>query len=417
MKTSFSILLFVLIISARLCAQDLARFEINTGKIVRMDALICVPLNGLNFNTDSVSLQLFETKGKDQVAVPFQIENNYTANLWFTIPGKVDAGLKKTYLIKKVRGRSGISPVIKLDVDDKTTTMRYNNQPVLSYNHAIVFPPQGIDPKYKRSGFIHPLWAPSGEILTRIQAPDHYHHYGIWNPWTVTHIDGKEVDFWNLAKGEGTVKFAGYLDAVEGPVYGGFRVRQEHVTLPDESVAINEVWDVRTWNTGNDKTRLVDLITTLNTPLKNGILLDAYRYGGGIGYRALEKWNNKNSSVLTSDGKTRQDADGSFARWCIVEGESIAKEGRSGILFLSHPSNRMHPEPMRVWPPDMNGRGDLYFEFVPIRHVEWKLNTMQDYTLKYRMVVFDGKMDKETAELYWNSFAFLPEVQFIEQRK
>ncbi len=143
-------------------------------------------------------------------------------------------------------------------------------------------------------------------------------------------------------------------------------------------------------------------------------MLDAYRYGGGIGWRATETWHKDNCTVLTSDGKTRKDADGSYARWCMVEGESDVKEGRSGILFLSHPSNRMHPEPMRVWPLDgNNGRGDMYFEFVPIRHDDWKLEAKQNYTLKYRMVIFDGKMDAETAEKYWNSFAENPKISRV----
>ncbi len=89
-----------------------------------------------------------------------------------------------------------------------------------------------------------------------------------------------------------------------------------------------------------------------------------------------------------------------------MEGESSVPEGRSGILFLSHPSNRSHPEPMRVWPLDANnGRGDMFFEFCPIRHQEWKLEQGQDYTLKYRMIVFDGKMEHIAAEKYWKSFA------------
>jgi hypothetical protein len=173
---------------------------------------------------------------------------------------------------------------------------------------------------------------------------------------------------------------------------------------------MNEILDVRTWNAG-ENVWIVDYTTSLNSPLPNGIMLDAYRYGGGIGFRATEKWHKDNCTVLTSEGKTRIDADGSNARWCIVEGESAAAAGRSGILFLSHPSNRMHPEPMRVWPLDANGgRGDMYFEFVPIRHDDWKLETKKDYTLKYRMVIFDGKMDAKTAEMYWNSFASMPQI-------
>jgi hypothetical protein len=140
-------------------------------------------------------------------------------------------------------------------------------------------------------------------------------------------------------------------------------------------------------------------------------MLDAYRYGGGIGFRATEKWHKDNCTVLTSEGKTRADADGSNARWCIVEGESDTEEGRSGILFMSYPANRMHPEPMRVWPLDANkGRGDMYFEFCPIRHTGWKLEKGTDYSLKYRMIVFDGKLSVDEAEIYWQEFANPPEI-------
>ena len=43
---------------------------------------------------------------------------------------------------------------------------------------------------------------PHGQVLTRIQPPDHYHHYGIWNPWTHTLFENDTVDFWNI-KGAG----------------------------------------------------------------------------------------------------------------------------------------------------------------------------------------------------------------------
>lgn len=77
---------------------------------------------------------------------------------------------------------------------------------------------------------------------------------------------------------------------------------------------------------------------------------------------------------------------------------------------MSYPANRMHPEPMRVWPEDSNGCGDVYFEFCPIRHKDWKLEKGNDYTLKYRLVVFDGKMTPEEAESYWQAFANPPQI-------
>ncbi len=59
-------------------------------------------------------------------------------------------------------------------------TLRQKEQQILSYRFGTMYPPEGVDPLFKRSGFIHPLWSPGGEVLTRVQAPDHYHHYGIW---------------------------------------------------------------------------------------------------------------------------------------------------------------------------------------------------------------------------------------------
>ncbi|MDD5345580.1 MAG: PmoA family protein [Proteiniphilum sp.] len=330
--------------------------------------------------------------------------------------GETPKNSTRNFLIKKEKkkGDSTNSNTFQLRKADGNITLYADQSPVFSYRYETMFPPTGVDPLFKRSGFIHPLWSPKGEMLSRVQPPDHYHHYGIWGPWTLTHIGDREVDFWNLKKGEGTVKFAGFLSEITGSVFSGLRVLQQHIDFGakgEDQIAMNEVLDVRVWNSSKG-VWIIDYTTAINTPLNEGIMLDAYRYGGGIGYRATEKWTKENCTVLTSEGKTRREADGSTARWCIVEGESAVDEGRSGILFMSHPANRAHPEPMRVWPLDGNGgRGDLYFEFTPIRHQSWNLKNGNDYVLKYRMIVFDGRMDKETAEMYWRSFSGAPVIQ------
>ncbi len=291
--------------------------------------------------------------------------------------------------------------------DESSTTIVMNGQPLLTYVHAETPAPEGQDPLYKRSAYIHPLRSSGGEILTRIQAPDHFHHYGIWNPWTHTHFGEDSVDFWNLALGQGTVRFAAYLDKHETEGEAGFKVAHDHIYFlkeGGEGLAINETWNLSVHDADEDS-YIADMTVTLSTPLDIPLTLEAYRYGGGLGFRATEKWNTDNSTVLTSEGKNRAEADGTFARWVIIEGESSVPQGRSGILFLSHPGNRSHPEPMRVWPPDQNdGLGNVFFEFCPIRHQEWVLEPGKEYTLKYRMVVFDGTMEVETAETYWNNF-------------
>jgi hypothetical protein len=198
-------------------------------------------------------------------------------------------------------------------------------------------------------------------------------------------------------------------------------VRQEHIDFQGkkpEELAINEVWDVRAWNSepvNGLKAWLVDLTTFLSVAGDSAIAFEAYRYGGGIGIRANEEWTKDNSSILTSEGNTRKDADGSRARWTDING-AFKNNGNSGIIFFSHPSNREHPEPMRVWPEDMNNnRGDVYFEFCPIRYKEWVLKPGNIYRLKYRMLVYDGKVDKSAADRIWNDFAYPPEVTIIKR--
>lgn len=407
------LLLIFSIASVTLVAQELVKFNVKVEED-RIDAPVSVSLDGINYNTDKGNLVLYESTASGEKVIPCQIESGHSAQLWFILNGISAKNSTRKFVLKKEENSVSVKNMVSLKKDYKDLSLTVNEKPILNYRYAVTFPPDGVNPIFKRSGFIHPLWSPGGEVLSRIQAPDHYHHYGIWGPWTVTHIDERHVDFWNLASGEGTVKFAGFLSEAEGAVYSGFKALQQHIDFgakgPDQ-IAMNEILDVRAWNLG-EGVWMIDYTTSLNSPLKNGIMLDAYRYGGGIGFRATEKWTKDNCTVLTSDHKTRVDADGSYARWCMVEGESAVEKGRSGILFLSHPSNRMHPEPMRVWPLDANGgRGDMYFEFVPIRHDDWKLEPKQNYTLKYRMIVFDGKMDAKTAEMYWSSFAANPKVE------
>lgn len=412
----YLILFLSLFIISGLFAQELVKFSVKIDND-RIDAPVSVSLDGLNYNTDRGNLVLYEITPTGEKPVPSQVETGHSARLWFVLNGVSAINTERKFVLKQEDKTAPAKTKVALIRNHKDLSLLVNEKPVLNYRFATTFPPDGVNPIFQRSGFIHPIWSPGGEVLSRIQAPDHYHHYGIWGPWTKTTIDNRAVDFWNLVAGEGTVKFAGFLSEAEGTVFSGFAALQQHIDFgakgPDQ-IAMNEILDVRAWNIG-ERVWMVDYTSSLNSPLPNGIMLDAYRYGGGIGFRATEKWHKDNCTVLTSDTKTRIDADGSYARWCLVEGKSEVEKGRSGILFLSHPGNRMHPEPMRIWPLDANGgRGDMYFEFVPIRHDDWKLEPKQNYTLKYRMIVFDGEMDAKTAEMYWNSFAALPQIEILK---
>lgn len=299
------------------------------------------------------------------------------------------------------------SQKVELKETSKGIDFLIDNQAVLTYQTATTEVPEGVKADFRKSGFIHPITSPSGQILSRIQPPDHYHHYGIWGPWTRATISGREVDFWNLGDGKGRVDFSHVLSKKVAGGAAELNVRQNHLDLkaPDsERLAMEE--DLRIKVKPADKGRyLVDYTTTISTKILGGILLDDYRYGGGIGFRATELWGDANSTILTSEGKDRKDADGSNAKWIIVKGKTADNSGQSGILFLSHNTNKSHPEPLRVWPlGQYKGQGNVFIEFCPIRHDSWDIQPNQRYTLKYRMIVFDGDLSAEEAEAYWKAF-------------
>ena len=414
-KSVLITLLFILFfsqISFFVIAQNisLATITVEAGNFTRINTPVSLPLDDISLNVDN-ELFLEEILKERSVEVPCQIEQGVSPRLWWILSGKTKPGEKRIFRLSE--GKTIEGTPVKVRKGSDALQIFVNNQKVLQYFHVPVSPPEGVDSIFARSAFIHPLWSPSGAILTRIQPPDHYHHYGIWNPWTKTNFEGREVDFWNLGKGQGTVRFKGFVSLINGQVYGGFKAIHEHVdfTSPEgEKNAMNEEWDIRVWNLGGDYGFWMwDFTSKLNCASSSPIILEQYRYAG-FGFRATEYWTNKNSGILTSEGKTRKDGDATRARWSNIYGAT--ETGTSGIVFMSHPYNREHPEPMRIWPEDSNGgRGDMFFQFCPIRERSWELKPGKDYILRYRMYVYDGTVTPETAERLWQDFANPPKVR------
>ena len=296
--------------------------------------------------------------------------------------------------------------VVKLSIDS-VLTISSGDQKLLTYQFKTVYPPKGIDTNYKRSGFIHPLYAPHGQVLTRIQAPDHYHHYGIWNPWTHTAFEGDTVDFWNIRGKKGTVRFAKFTSQASNEKYAEYTALHEHVVFKkdgSEKIALNEWQTVRVNDQGSKRDQyIVDVTSKMQTASQSPLLIVAYRYAG-FGWRATEYWDKNNSEMLTSEGKTRDSTDNTKAKWLIVYG-ALPGNDEGGIVMLSHPSNYNHPEPLRIWDKKANGgRGDVFANFATTKDKDWLIEPGKTYTLKYRLVVFNGKFDAAKAEAEWKKF-------------
>jgi len=388
--------------------QRIASLEVDLSKPASgLQVPARVDLDAITSLADSV-IGLVEVQGTKRIPVPFQIENREGRTLYWMVNADNDKTKKRIYeLIKGTPAKS--TQLIQATTKDGALIIHTDNKNLLQYNFKTVYPPTGIDTAFKRSAFIHPLWTPTGKVLTRIQAPDHYHHYGIWNPWTHVLFEGDTVDFWNVKGRQGTVRFGKFVSVTEGPVYAEYQALHEHVAFKKgkEKVALNELQTVRVYRPeDNADNFIVDITIQLNCASASPFKILEYRYAG-LGWRATEKWKKDNSEVLTSEGQTRKGADGTTARWAIIQGALDNEYG--GAVMMSYPSNYNHPEPLRIWPENSNG-GEMFGMFAPTKTKDWLLVPGKTYVLKYRFNVFNGHFTKEKAESGWQYYSAPPKV-------
>ena len=387
--------------------------EVKDFKVISVDKPISILLE--KNNCWSIEMKLIKKSDLDDKVIPYQIDVHQENKIWFN--HNSDGRIKTIYCF--VRRKNPINfQTFNFKRERGDLKLAFGERSLIHYRYEMKTPPEGVNKLFQKSGYIHPVITLNGDTLSRIQPPDHYHHYGIWGPWTRTKIENISVDFWNLGHGQGTVLFKKFNSIDSGPVYASFSAHQEHFNLTKKNLrqlAIDENLSVKVWKNNNPNQYFIDYRTNFSSPLENGILFEAYRYGGGLGFRFKEYWNKDNCEVITSERKNRVAADGTSARWCLVYGEANNGKDTSGVMFMSHPNNQSHPEPMRVWPLDANnGRGDVFFEFCPIRDEEWKIEPIQSYELNYRMLVFDGKITLEDAEQHWKAFAFRPLIKILK---
>ncbi len=406
-KIIITVFVFLVICNENIYSQKkIATFSIEIPAVQNgLDFPLSINLDSLT-KLQAASLSLSQVSGTKKTPVPFQIVPGKKRTLVWLV--KQDAGqMKIIYELTNAAPKK----FTEITATDKDGALIINtaDKNLLSYFHKTVYPPAGQDTNYKRSGFIHPLWTPHGQVLTNIQPKDHYHHYGIWNPWTHTVFEKDTIDFWNIRGRKGTVRFAKFISKTEGPVFSEFQALHEHVVFKKdktEKIALNEIQTVRVYNPQGQDYYIVDFTSQLSCATQSPLLIVAYRYAG-FGWRATEEWTKDNCEVLTSEGKDRKTTDGTKARWLIAQGTLGNDYG--GLVMMSYPENQNHPEPLRIWDEKANGgRGDFFANFATTKDKDWLLEPGKTYTLKYRLVVFNGKLTKEKAESAWQSFSSPP---------
>lgn len=281
-------------------------------------------------------------------------------------------------------------------------TLSDGDNTVLVYHKNEVEPPEGTDPIYKRSAFIHPIRTPNGEVLTSIHPSDHIHHMGLWHAWVKTSHENREIDFWNLKKSQGTVQYAKTLSLHRSESEIGFSVIQNHVAFTQEKKSKPIIKEKFTIKLSKDKRGyLIDYISEQENVTDSDFLLPSYRYGGPIAYRGPDKWNSKNSKVLTSLGKNRNNGHATRADWCAFFGPTDT--GKATFCIMSHSSNHDSPQRVRIWS-DKSHNGAIFFNYVPAQEKSWSIKSGSIIEFKYKIIVADEHLTSDRIENYWKNY-------------
>jgi hypothetical protein len=291
---------------------------------------------------------------------------------------------------------------VKREEQDGRIDLTHQGRLVARYLQTPVAGPAGTGPLFTRGGYLHPLHAPNGLVVTDDFPEDHRHQRGVFFAWTKTEVGDQHPDFWNLGSGTGRVRSI-TAEPFARPAGAGFRAThlwEMHRGDAWEPV-LDESWEVLfhppafTDLKAPDAAYVLDF-TSRQTP-RVAVQLPVYRYGG-MCVRGAAAWNRKGSPmrVLTSEGKDWTTAENTRARWADMSGPLPG--GVAGIALLEHPGNLRAPNLLRV-PPEYP-----YVVYCPSKGEALTLEAGKTYTFRYRLVAHNGLADAARLNRLWDEF-------------
>ena len=403
MVNRFKVLLLVVIVALALAthgelvaAKRKTTVSVAAGSYDRRETVVSFALPA-ELKGDAYALR--DASG---LLIPLQIDSDRRAT--FVLPA-LKAGETKTYdVVVGAKAKTGVDFARRSDGLD----FKVAGRNVFSFvSTPSALPAKDIKPVFLRGGYIHPVFTPSGHLVTDDYPSDHYHHHGIWFAWTKTEFEGHHPDFWNVGDGTGKVELVSLDGAWRGPVHAGFKSRQRYVALTGAApkTALNEEWDVRIYNVGQQGGKryfLFDIVAVQQCATDSPLILDEYRYGG-MGIRGHRNWKDKSKVwFLTSEGKSRENGNATRGRWFRMSG--LVDNVMVGIAVLDHPENFRSPQPMRLNP------DDPFFNYAPSQMGRFEIKPGEKFVLRYRYVVADGAADKVELDRLWNDYATPPQV-------
>ncbi len=282
--------------------------------------------------------------------------------------------------------------LFELEENPTTISIRSQGKLMLAYNKQSPPLPNGMNPLYHRSGFLHPVNSPSGQTITATFPKDHPHQHGIFAAWVKTTWNNRDIDFWNLAGGTGRVLHQRVVSTFVDDDNVGFEVdlihRAEEAPVVD---VLRERWKVTAIQTdGTYHAFDLDSVQLARTDIP--LILHEYHYGG-LAVRGPVAWlkpEKESSSEPTSQpceivndlGSDRIQGNHQRAKWVCMTGQLDNRP--VSIAVLGHPKNFRATQSARIHP------SKPYFVYAPCVDGEFQIDQEHPYCASYRFLISDS---------------------------
>ena len=272
-------------------------------------------------------------------------------------------------------------------------------------------PPGGE--RFRNSAFLHPLTTPSGFVWTDAQPRDHGHHSGLWWPWKFVEVDGNRYVTWEIQHGQGA-HVARDVEVVHaGSDHLLWKLHNETVIrrpgddagppVTDGIPVIRETAHVRFSRHGEHANQIDVLLE--HEPIADVPVFLPRNHYSGFTWRGPLAWDAESSTLLTSEGHDRSDANGESARWMLMTGPTPAGAGATVLIMSAASDIAGTPERLRVWDAGMHN-GVPFINFNPVVREKFELNEDNPAVAKrqYRVIASDEVIDAEQAEALWQAW-------------
>lgn len=276
--------------------------------------------------------------------------------------------------------------------DDRYIEITDGPAPVVRYLFRTVPVPKGVGGRYAvaRSDYIHPLYGPAGEVLTKDYSPDHPHHRGLYWAWPEVTYKGKTHD----------------LHALQGVFARPEKILKAEADAKGATISAANIWK---WE---DNEPIVREVATIHVHPRQGagraidltFAFTALVDGVTVARRGRSHYGGFNLRFSARTGqKILPHTDPATAKprraWGQLVGTPPGGTGPVSVTTLQHPGNPHYPGDWQAYP-NLNWLQPTF----PRKGTRYPLTQGKPLVLKFRLWIQAGQADDKTLAAQWDEF-------------